>query len=92
MNTAVAQAAARLEQRASVARQILADLGHIDLIIPVSRFNDDDYYVYNAESLELITSHGCKTYRFIDQVPVKPGQAVAKGMRAKWLGLWRIAA
>lgn len=92
MQTEVYQAAARLEQRAGIARQILADLGRLDLIIPWASFNDDDWYVYNVESLELVRTHGSKTYQYLEQVPLKDGQAAARGMLAKNLGLWRVAA
>lgn len=81
------QAAANLQQRASIAAQIIEDLSHIDQIIPMDRFNDDDWYEYNVDTMQFVRSYGCSSNRFAPSVMA--GHAVARGLRAKYLGLWR---
>lgn len=61
--------------------QLLADLG-IEAI-PTTRFNDDDVYAYNPDTLELVQVRGPGNYYRPD------GTVIAIGLRAKWLGLWR---
>lgn len=48
-------------------------------------FNDDDYYVYWAHTLQLAYQCSGKRNR---PVPLH-GQSVAKGLSAKYLGLWK---
>jgi hypothetical protein len=79
-------AANRLELRTDTARQILEELGYGDMTIPMQSFNDDDYYEYNPISKELVGSYGCKS----PQPTARPGFVIARGMRAKYLGLWRV--
>lgn len=84
-----AAAASRLDTMGAIARDILATIEAINNPIPAHRFNDDDFYVYDEATLELLQEVGCKAgWRPV----AKPGQAVARGMRAKWLGLWKVQA
>lgn len=53
--------------------------------IPVERFNDDDWYTFDAATLRLISQRGSKQTR---PEPAE-GQRVLCGMQAKHLGLWR---
>jgi hypothetical protein len=53
--------------------------------IPRSSFNDDDYYVYWPDTLQLAAHYSCKTRR---PVPL-PGQVVELGLAAKNRGLWK---
>ena len=54
-------------------------------LIPRSSFNDDDYYVYWPDTLQLAAHYGSKCSK---PVPL-PGQQVAVGLSAKYLGLWK---
>ena len=53
----------------------------------VHSFNDDDWYEYNAETLEYINHYSGKTWR--DAPKVADGHKVVKGIRAKYLNIWR---
>lgn len=80
------QAAVALTLRADTARQILEDMGYGDMTVPMKSFNDDDFYEYNPVSKELVAHYGCKSY-----VPkARPGFVMVTGMRAKYIGLWRV--
>ena len=83
----VNSANAALQQRAEISSQILEDLSHIDQIVPPSQFNDDDWYEFNVDTNELVRRYDCSSNRFAPSV--MPCHAVARGMRAKYLGLWR---
>ena len=52
----------------------------------VKSFNDDDFYTYNAETLELQPGRGAHYER--PTQPAAPLKTV-RGMRAKHLGLWQ---
>jgi len=76
--------------------QILADLdaaGPVRMPITEDEFNDDDVYIYDAATKELITSWPSSSHevqyarRFGFRIDA--GQSWAKGMAAKHLGLWR---
>jgi hypothetical protein len=86
LNELFQPAAGRLAHRCNIAEQILADLATLDKLIPVESFNDDDWYVYEVDSLKLICTFSSKSAR---PVPF-PGENAARGMRAKHLGLWRV--
>lgn len=66
------------------AAQILADLG----AMPVERssFNDDDWYTYNTETLELQAGRGS---HYTNPAQPAPPMKTVRGMRAKSLGLWQ---
>ena len=58
-----------------------------------SSFNDDDVYVIDVRSKQVIKNLGCKTSaaecaRRGDGHPVKVGQAVMTGMQARSFGAW----
>lgn len=65
------------------AKQILADLG----AMPVERssFNDDDSYEYVTDTLQLVHVHS----HYCRDIKHPANHTVAKGMRAKHLGLWQ---
>lgn len=64
--------------------QLLDDLG-IE-VIPASRFNDDDGYIFNPQTLELLAVVGPSARRtFADY----DGAVIRMGLSAKHLGLWR---
>ena len=74
-----------------VAAQTLAP--HLSLIAaPVARFNDDDLYLYRADSRELVeqVGSGSPRRRAIVQgrEALPAGVTFANGMAAKRLGLW----
>lgn len=54
-------------------------------VIPPQSFNDDDWYIYNPVTLELIERHGRSK---APQPSVKCGQLAARGLRVKYLKLW----
>lgn len=61
--------------------------------MPLTEFNDDDIYVYNAVSKVLVRQIACKDQEAKDAqyigVKVMAGQSWAKGMTAKSLNIWR---
>lgn len=82
-------------QRSAVCKQILGDLeeaGQWPMPIPMASFNDDDVYVYDAATKQLIrhVPHSAQEVRDARYIGfrVMAGQAWAKGMAAKALGLW----
>ena len=54
-------------------------------VIPPQSFNDDDWYIYNPVTLELIEHYGRSK---APQPFAKDGQRVARGFRVKYLNLW----
>ena len=64
------------------------------LIDPAS-FNDDDLYVYESDTLELVehVSHCFQSVRDARHIGyrVKSGQSWSKGLCGKYLGLWSAA-
>ena len=80
-------AAAAMQARSEMAKQIIEDLSHIDQIIAKDKFNDDDWYEFNCETLELVRQYSCSSNRFAPSVMA--GHAVARGMRAKFFWLWK---
>lgn len=59
---------------------------------PCASFNDDDVYVYDASTKEIVRTISCKDQQVKDAryigLRVQPGETWAKGMLAKSLGLW----
>lgn len=79
-----------------VCRQILADIAAMPpLRMPIlaSEFNQDDVYIYRADTKQLIGHAGSSSemVRFANRFgyPVNAGDTWAKGMTAARLGLWR---
>lgn len=70
-----------------LAKSILAELGAES--VPKQSFNDDDWYTYNTETLELQAGRGAHYER-----PVQPAAPLktVRGMTAKYLGLWQYKA
>ena len=82
----VAAAAQRIEQRASVAQQILRELGNQ---LPVESFNDDDWYEHVTETGEFVRSYSGKTWNRYSLPAVPAGHSITRGLSAKHLMLWR---
>jgi hypothetical protein len=60
--------------------------------IPREKFNDDDVYVYDPETLRLVRVTGNKSVCApVDLLSPGEGLAAACGLKAKYLGLWRQA-
>lgn len=70
----------------SVAAQILSELGNQ---IPVTFFNDDDWYEFVAETGQFVRSYSSK-YSRRDLPSIASGHSVERGMSAKHMMLWRI--
>jgi hypothetical protein len=73
---------AHFEASNILAKRILEELG----AETVRSFNDDDWYTYNVETLELQAGRGAHYER--PTQPLSPLKTV-RGMRAKHLGLWQ---
>ena len=67
----------------------------VEQCVPPLSFNDDDFYVYDAKTKELVRSIGCKSVDlFIVRtygLEVKEGQTWGRGQSVKRMGLWRAA-
>lgn len=76
-------------------KEAQADIQAAKWPIPVNSFNDDDVYVYVAANKEFIRQIPCSMQEAKDArhigVRVKPGETWAKGMTAKYLGIWNAA-
>lgn len=57
----------------------------LDKVIPPASFNDDDFYVFWTQTKQLAAHYSNKCSK---PVPL-PGQQVATGLSAKYLGLWK---
>lgn len=85
---------AEIKRRTSVASDVLAEIQAMGpWPVPVESFNDDDIYIYIADSKKLVRQIACsdqeaKDARYIG-VKVMAGQSWAKGMTAKRLSLWK---
>ena len=75
---------AHFEASNTLATRILAELGAES--VPFKSFNDDDWYTYNTETLELQAGRGAHYER--PAQPLPPLKTV-RGMTAKYLGLWQ---
>lgn len=83
-------------RQSSICSQIMADLadaGPMQMPMTADQFNSDDLYVYDSKTKRLIyslpsSSHEVQDARHIG-FRVAAGQTWAKGMTAKYLGLWR---
>ncbi len=53
-------------------------------------FNDDDWYIFNTETNELVATYGSH-YRFASEIDVAPDHKAMRGLSAKWVGLWKAA-
>jgi hypothetical protein len=67
-----------------LAKRILEELGAES--VSFSSFNDDDWYTYNTETLELQAGRGA---HYENPTQPAPPLKTVRGMRAKWLGLWQ---
>ena len=76
---------AHFEVSNQLAKRLLVALG----AETVTSFNDDDFYTYNTETLELQAGRGAHYER--PTQPAAPLKTV-RGMTAKYLGLWRYKA
>lgn len=76
----------------TLCQQILADLKEPVPMAP-SEFNDDSIYVYDVLSKCLVREIGSKDSEAIDSryigLRVAAGETWAKGMTAKYAGIWR---
>jgi len=82
--------------RDEMCKQILADLdaaGPLRMPMTEAEFNDDDLYIYKAETKQLMASWPSSSPEVLEArhmgFRMLAGQAWAKGMAAKHLGLWR---
>ena len=73
---------AHFEASNSLARRILAELG----AETVQSFNDDDWYTYNTETLELQAGRGA---HYEQPTQPAPPLKTVRGMTARYLGLWQ---
>jgi hypothetical protein len=73
----------------SLAQSVLAELGYGDMTVPVGKFNDDDWYLFNPLTREIKAQFGA-SQKFQALSAVKPGLSCERGMRVKCLGLWRL--
>lgn len=78
---------AHFEASNALAKRILGEMGAES--VPFNSFNDDDWYTYNAETLELQAGRGAHYER--PAQPAAPLKTV-RGMTAKYLGLWQYKA
>lgn len=78
---------AHFEASNNLAKRILAELG-VETF-PQTSFNDDDWYTYNQDTLELLPGRGSHYTR-----PTQPAPPfkTARGLRVKFLGLWQYKA
>jgi hypothetical protein len=65
------------------ASEALAELGAET--VKFSSFNDDEWYEFVTETLELVG----RSSHYEKQPRVPAGYAAVKGIRAKWMGLWK---
>lgn len=86
-------AAATLAARCDQASRVLADLAeaNAEFLIPRAEFCDDDWYVYEPDTLEVVQVIGASDHRAAFYRP-PAGLAALRGLWAKGRGLWRYAA
>lgn len=74
------------------AAQVLADIdaANAEFLIPRAEFNDNDVYVYCAETRELECVIGASDPRALGYRP-GPGLRAERGLWAKRRGIWRYA-
>jgi hypothetical protein len=89
MDNECAEVASREGIAPSVAQSVLTELGYGDMTVPASKFNDDDWYLFNPLTLEIKAQFGA-SQKFQALSAVKPGLSCERGMRVKCLGLWRL--
>lgn len=75
---------AHFEASNALARRILDELG--TEVVPMSRFNDDDWYTYNTDTLELQAGRGA---HYEQPTQPAPPLKTVRGMTARYLGLWQ---
>ena len=83
INQIFGNAARSIEAKANLAAEILDELGMV--AVSMRSFNDDDWYTYNTETLELKEGRGAHYER--PTQPKAPLKTV-RGMTAKHLSLW----
>ncbi len=82
-----------IEHRAKIARQILGDIEAAGPFpMPISSFLDDEIYVYDVATKRVTRTISCKAMEASDSqyigLRVKAGESWARGIAAKYLGLW----
>ena len=87
---------AAIQSKTAIAREALADLRAMgQWPIPIESFKDDDLYLYNAATKQLIREFSCGDQNVKDArhigFRVFAGETWGKGMAVKRLGLWRAA-
>lgn len=82
-------------QRSGICQQILRDVEPMQMPLDICSFNDDDIYVYVAATRQFVRQYGSGDSQVKDArhigFRVSAGQTWAKGMAAKYLGLWSAA-
>jgi hypothetical protein len=72
------------------AAQIVSELAKVDsaVMLPAASFNDEDFYVFETESLMFVRKIGRGNFALGVPTKAPAGCSVVKGIRAKNLGLW----
>jgi hypothetical protein len=75
-------------------QQIIQDLARVDSArpLPQQSFNDDDWYIYETDSRLLVNIVSGKISSVVVDKMAGRGMDYARGLTAKYLGLWRYAA
>lgn len=73
--------------------QILSELAKADsaVMIPASSFNDEDFYVFETDTLMFVRKIGRGNFALGVPTAAPAGCSVLKGIRAKNLGIWMYA-
>ncbi len=72
------------------AAQIVSELAKADsaVMLPAASFNDEDFYLFETDSLMLVRKIGRSSLPFGKPPAAPAGHSIVKGIRAKNLGLW----
>lgn len=71
------------------AEGILKELGYGDMTVPAASFNDDDWYLINPITREIKAQFSHNKRDMAASYAVNGLESV-RGMRAKYMGLWRL--
>ena len=68
-------------------QEVIDAMGEDGVLIPRQSFNDDDWYVWEADTLEYVQNLGKNNFSEPD---VGPTRCCGRGMTAKRVGIWRV--
>ena len=76
----------------NIAQEMTQALSQIPDQVLHPTFNDDDLYIYKTDTLEIVDVIGCKesSYRMVKASQMPEGYSKAKGMTARYKGLWHM--